>query len=513
MYQIFKTGVYTLSALSFLALASCSNSVTEEPKSEQAKQENLVPLTLQAELDLDESARSLVYTLDQKGGFQYKLKDGVVKVFTVLRTKDSKKPIYSAVLDWKTDVKNNKLVLSLLTGVGEDVYKALEEDEWYASCAFSNALVADGQQRGDLLALQSNGLPASTQKFSVSTGSPYEKTAEQFTNILVKPQIRAMSGYAGHVVSSPDLVDYNGIITNGTEAQKIPALYIMPWTKITVTGARWRPAVSQAISYTETIDTKKTIKFSGTLKPIGTVVRAKLQTAPATYEMLDKSPNTDDIKAYVNDAKWSLGQVQIYTKAEGTYNFAGNLVVGQVPAFSPDPESTFRNGPRTPQKVGFNAPTQDIGTIYFWTQDPDFSVSYTIDHPYKQGTASSVTTPSTGYYLPYSTGVPNDNPQPGMATIDTRMIYSPSMRVSTPGITETKMPIYPSTTKTAAADAKWKSLFNMSPYAFDSDVTYPRKTITGLKGGYTKEITIRIKPHIKNARRVTLEKFTYSGPI
>lgn len=517
MYKMFQAGLYTLSAFGFLALASCSNTTSEEPKIEQAKATNVAPLSLQAEIQLDESARSLIYTLDQNGGFQYKLNDGYVKVFTALRTKDSSKPMYFGAINWKVDAKNNKLVLDqyLVIDASLDLYRAMEDGEWYVSCAFSNVLTTYDYREDGNRALQSHDSPSSTQKFVIKPLDEYQYIHGRSTR--VQPVIKAMpENVPGY---SMDILDFTGTINKGTQVTKLPALYIMPWTKVSITGGKYVSSGegSRAISFVDGNfdNSSKTVSFSGVMKPIGTIVRAKIQTAPATYEMLDKSPNIEDIKDYVDGAQWRPGQLNIYAKSEGQYDFSGELVEGQVPKFTPirDTELTLvhRQRSQTLNTVGFNDGIKDYGYLYFWTPENTFSASYKIEHTYDGTSYFSYVRLKPGFAVRNEFSVNNNDPRPFMATVDRDMEYATRMRVSTPGITETKIPVYPSSTKTPEADAIWKRRFNMSPYAFDVDLEYPRKTITGLKGGYTKEITIRVKPHIKNARRVTLEQYQESG--
>lgn len=298
----------------------------------------------------------------------------------------------------------------------------------------------------------------------------------------------------------------------------------MPWTKVAITGKKYVSGNNEvrSISYTETSDRRKRIAFSGRLKPIGSVVRVKIETEPATYEMLDKSQSTDDLKKYVNYAPWYIDQIRIQGQPDGNYDFAsGTVQAGQLPTFksSQTSDKEFLLSLYNYKIPSFNSPKQDLGYFYYWTPEETLKVSIDLEHPYRLQPYTGLLTvikEKNGTLTKYQYADPNDY-RLHTATVDRYMrYYIPNTNaeysneyyyIDDPNITQVMLPVYPSKTRTSAASAEWQSLFNYSPYVFDATASYPMKTIS-LKGGYTKTVTLKVKPSIKNARRVQPKRFT-----
>lgn len=536
MYQFIKTGVYALSACGILTLASCSN-VADEPNQapQQINERDFVSVPIEAKVELDESARSLVHTLSSNGSFQYKLNDGNIRLFTVIRNSDPSKPMYSAMLDWKIDAKTNTLLLNQEITLDWQLEQAMEQGEWYASCALTNTFHLDFASNGNFDF--NNGPNTSSQKFSYdlvykgySANSRTEEQRRFVTPILYARTPITGTGYyssADGVYAPTNKLDYEGAsIPSGTQTASLPALYIMPWTKVAITGKKYVGSIGEArsISYTETSDRRKRITFSGRLKPIGTVVRVKIETEPATYEMLDKSQSTDDLKKYVNYAPWYIDRIRIQGQPDGNYDFAsGTVQAGQLPTFksSQTSDKEFLLSLRNYTIPSFNSPKQDLGYFYYWTPEETLKVSIDLEHPYRLQPYTGILTvirEKDGRLREHPYADANDY-RLRTATVDRYMRYpagtnnfnleysSDYYYIDDPNITQVMLPVYPSKTKTSAADTEWQSLFNNSPYVFDATVSYPMKTIS-LKGGYTKTVTLKVKPSIKNARRVQPKRFT-----
>lgn len=536
MYQFIKTGVYALSACGILTLASCSN-VADEPNQapQQINERDFVSVPIEAKVELDESARSLVHTLSSNGSFQYKLNDGNIQLFTVIRNSDPSKPMYSAMLDWKIDAKTNTLLLNQEITLDWQLEQAMEQGEWYASCALTNTFHLDFASMGNFNFY--NGPNTSSQKFSYDLvyEGYYASNRTEEQRRFVKPILYARTPITGTdyyasgdgAYAPTNKLDYEGAsIPSGTQTASLPALYIMPWTKVAITGKKYVNMSNEArsISYTETSDRRKRIAFSGRLKPIGTVVRVKIETEPATYEMLDKSQSTDDLKKYVNYAPWYIDKIRIKGQPDGNYDFAsGTVQAGQLPTFksSQTSDKEFLLGLSNYTIPSFNSPKQDLGYFYYWTPEETLKVSIDLEHPYRLQPYTGLLTvikEKNGTLTKYQYADPNDY-RLHTETVDRYMRYPAGTNnfnleysndyyyIDDPNITQVMLPVYPSKTKTSAADTEWQSLFNYSPYVFDATVSYPMKTIS-LKGGYTKTVTLKVKPSIKNARRVQPKKFT-----
>lgn len=536
MYQFIKTGVYALSACGILTLASCSN-VADEPNQapQQINERDFVSVPIEAKVELDESARSLVHTLSSNGSFQYKLNDGNIKLFTVIRNSDPSKPMYSAMLDWKIDAKTNTLLLNQEITLDWQLEQAMEQGEWYASCALTNTFHRDFPTHGNFSV--NNGPNTSSQKFSYKLvyDGYYANNVTEEQRRFVTPILYARTPITGGgfyhstdgVYSPTNKLDYEGAsIPSGTQTASLPALYIMPWTKVAITGKKYVSGNNEvrSISYTETSDRRKRIAFSGRLKPIGTVVRVKIETEPATYEMLDKSQSTDDLKKYVNYAPWYIDQIRIQGQPDGNYDFAsGTVQAGQLPTFksSQTSDQEFLLSLRNYTIPSFNSPKQDLGYFYYWTPEETLKVSIDLEHPYRLQPYTGLLTvikEKNGTLTKYQYADPNDY-RLHTATVDRYMRYPAGTNnfnleysndyyyIDDPNIKQVMLPVYPSKTRTSAASAEWQSLFNYSPYVFDATASYPMKTIS-LKGGYTKTVTLKVKPSIKNARRVQPKRFT-----
>lgn len=124
----------------------------------------------------------------------------------------------------------------------------------------------------------------------------------------------------------------------------------------------------------------KVVKFSGTLKPVGSVVRVKVEMEPATFEMKNGSNDIADVKEYVEDATWALEKNQIRSlKHYGYYDFSsGAISEGQLPPHvSTGTVSTeeLTVEPSHPSRL-FNAPKAELGYFYYWTPDDSFSIGY-----------------------------------------------------------------------------------------------------------------------------------------
>lgn len=503
IYQIFKANLYAFSALSVLGIVSCSKSGKDEPVLEPKNtQEQLISIPISAEVELDESTRSLVYSLTTDGKFKSNL-SATVPIITVIRNAKEGSPVYADHLNWQFDSKSNKLQLKEDILMSIDEYRALSGGTWYASAVLS------GVTRRDL---NGTGPTALSQRLSYTTRNVYAHD-NGFTREVsrIDPKISVKSpiyyptsgGYIGDadlMHNTASMVDHAG--TSASTANNLPALYILPWTKVNLThnDPNYTPpsnnsgSQSSLVDHTPT-DHKRTISFSGTLKPVGTVVRIKLETAPATYQMADQSGDAQDLQAYMKGTTWSLSRLQIQTRADGHYDFAtGDVVAGQIPQFVYSKSTpgliTWRG--LASKQIEFSAPIQSHGYIYFWTPEETFSASVGINHVYEKPTEIKSVNPEEPYQVVMVGSVQHSS-------------YNSSYYTDS-GVTVFNFPKY-------TGDAtQWKNLLKGAPYTFDCVTQYPIKTVQGLKNGYTKEVTVRVRPAITNAKRHTLKtKVSASG--
>lgn len=502
IYQIFKANLYALSVLTILGIASCSKAGTDEPVLEpKSTQKQLISIPISAEVELDESTRSLVYPLTKDGKFQSKL-SATVPMITVIRNAKAGGLVYANHLNWQFDSKTNKLQLKQDVLMTPEEYTALSGGTWYASAVLS------GAERTDT---QGSGPTALSQRLSYTTRKEYATSSSnsqiQVSRIDPKISVKSPIYYpsTGSVlIGDPMLmhqaapwVDHEG--TSEATKNNLPTIYILPWTKVNLThnDPNYTPP-SRTNNNGSLVDVigqappQRTISFSGSLKPVGTVVRIKLETAPATYEMADQSGDAQDLQAYMKGATWNLDYLRIQTRADGHYDFAtGDVVAGQIPQFvysnSTPGFITWRG--RSPKQIEFSAPIQNHGYIYFWTPEETFSASMGIRHVYEKPTEIKSVNPEAPY-------------QRVMVGSVTHSDYY-SYYYTDSGVSVFNFPTY-------TGDAtQWKNLLKGAPYTFDCATEYPMQTIQGLKNGHTKEITLRVRPAIKNAQRHTLKVGTH----
>lgn len=494
MFQFIKMGVYALSACSILTLASCSNNVaTDEPLPQAVNTGKSVSIDIKAEAELDESARALVYTLSADGGFQNSLEGTTQTMWTIIRSTDASKPMYSANLEWKIK-PGNKLVLDAKVSIPWEVYDAMHTGDWFASCVLSSVTTNYGNQSfsGPTSSSQRFGYDGATQRLYPYTPSD------------------GLIGEASHYTGG---FDYSGPIASGTKASALPALYILPWTKISTVGPK-RIGLVGSEADTFTTSPTRSITFSGQLKPIGTVVRINLQTQPATYTMLDQTQSTAGIKSYVDKSPWGVDELKVSAKVNGYYNFASTTIkAGNIPPFV-HTEGTAKEVRffLKDKSLTFNSPATNLGYVYFWTPAQDaVGVSVTLDHPYRYIASlinrgySSYTSGLTEYgVFNYTGSTRGRRPITLMPTPDSRgsISFAEHFTLENKTMKVINLPYLPEGGDVAA----WETLFKSGVYAFDCAYEYPMKSIS-VKNGYTKEVIITVKPELKNIQRSSVSTY------
>lgn len=462
--NLFKLGAYTLATCSLLALTACQNNA-DEPQAQLLNQQQLVSVPLKAEVTLDESARSLVYTLGEGGRFQHSLRESKQRMWTIIRSADASKPTYSAELDWEV-MAGNKLVLNTQVSLPTNVYTAIQQGDWYASCILSGQASASGQ---------SFVYNASSRRLVATTPSGANR------------------------------LDHSGAITAGTESSQMPSLYIMPWTK-----------VSTATSETG----NKVISFSGSrLQPMGTVLRLNIQTEPATYQMANNSEEVESVKNYFNSATWQPEKITLKGRYNGYYDFAATgLSAGVLPPFvyTESSREYICTVPSPATPVKFDSPSSDYGYFYFWSPENQIEVAGKLKHEYdintsSENTSSKVVDFSITPYFVFTPG-PRMSQLWKLAKRGSGW-YSGSLYTNYRGTgyggaiahfginTEfIIVPPYPGEIHNQETYNQWWHLFNSGVQSFNIQDEYLPRYIN-MKNGHTKKVTLKYSPNIHSIGR------------
>lgn len=332
-FQVIKTGVYTLSACSILALTSCQGS-SDEPEVVQAHANQFASVPIQAEVALDESARALVYTLGEGGSFQHNLRENKQRMWTIIRSSDASKPSYSADLEWEVRA-GNKLVLNTKLNLPADVHTAIQQGDWYASCILSGQASASGQ-----------------------------------TFVFDQANQRLVA----NTPNGANSLDHSESITPGTETTRMPSLYILPWTKVSSTNTTGKIAIS----------------FSGArMKPMGAVLRLNIQTEPAVTNTTFESPIfasfIESTASNIENDTWQPEKITLYGTYNGYYDFAdANINQGIIPPFvyTETAREYVCTIPTLQTPLKFNSPSQDYGYFYFWSPEEYIEVSAKLKYQY-----------------------------------------------------------------------------------------------------------------------------------
>lgn len=473
--NLFKLGAYTLATCSLLALTACQNNA-DEPQAQLLNQQQLVSVPFKAEVTLDESARSLVYTLGEGGRFQHSLREGKQRMWTIIRSADASKPTYSAELDWEV-MAGNKLVLNTQVSLPTNVYTAIQQGDWYASCFLSGQASASGQ---------SFVYDASSRRLVATTPSGANR------------------------------LDHSGAITAGTESSQMPSLYIMPWTK-----------VSTATNETG----NKVISFSGSrLQPMGTVLRLNIQTEPATYQMANNSEEVESVRNYFNSATWQPEKITLKGRYNGYYDLASSgLNAGVLPPFvyTESSREYICTVPSPVTPLEFDSPSSDYGYFFFWSPENQIEVAGKLKHEYDINALSkseNIWSQSNMEYIvrkytPYSmfyaySAFPN---MPRIWKLyPNRGYHAPNNGGSTyagsythSGHTEAYfstdreiiiVPPYPGNERTRENTDKWYQAFESGVQSFDIKDTYPAKQIQ-LQPGHSKRIILRYSPNVTHLEK------------
>lgn len=462
--NLFKLGAYTLATCSLLALTACQNNA-DEPQAQLLNQQQLVSVPFNAEVTLDESARSLVYTLGEGGRFQHSLREGKQRMWTIIRSADASKPTYSAELDWEV-MAGNKLVLNTQVSLPTNVYTAIQQGDWYASCFLSGQASASGQ---------SFVYNASSRRLVATTPSGANR------------------------------LDHSGAITAGTESSQMPSLYIMPWTK-----------VSTATSETG----NKVISFSGNrLQPMGTVLRLNIQTEPATYQMANNSEEVESVKNYFNSATWQPEKITLKGRYNGYYDFAATgLSAGVLPPFvyTESSREYICTVPSPATPVKFDSPSSDYGYFFFWSPENQIEVAGKLKHEYDINVSSA----STNIVGSRDGSEPTFYPKPNMPRIwrlgtnikhkrsNGGRAYAGSL-ASYSGLSYSFfssdreiiiVPPYPGNKETFENHREWSKTFEAGVQSFDIKDTYPAKQIQ-LQPGHSKRIILRYSPNVTHLEK------------
>lgn len=262
-----------------LGISSCQRGQNEPISEEvQSQQGRLVTIAVSANVAIDD-ARALDYMLSENGSFRRNLKESTLDMWTILRSTDPSKPVYKAQLKW-TVLNNNTLKIEQKIELPKEIDEDINTGEWYASCF----LVGQSGRSG-----QSFSFDESKNRLSITTPA-------QGADFDYKPGAGATTSIAAQ-----------------TETPNVPVIYIMPWTRVSVGVVRIDGA-----------DTKAIVFSGAQLAPQGSVLRFRVNTAPATFHLARyHSPSEDDDAPKVDNTTPSEGGLE----GEDDYNNASSLPV------------------------------------------------------------------------------------------------------------------------------------------------------------------------------------------